>query len=154
MNSIEWLNQLIQFNTVSANSNLELIRAIEEWLKKHQISTRLSYDPTHHKANLLATLEGADGKTNGGLLFSGHTDVVPVEGQDWDSDPFKAVQIGNKIYGRGACDMKGFIAVLLSLVPQLKTFKLREPIHFAFSFDEEVGLLGVPLLIADLQALN
>jgi len=150
MNTIEWLTKLIQFNTVSSRSNLELIHFIEDSLHKENIETRLTYDAARTKANLFAALPAS--QSHGGIIFSGHTDVVPVEGQAWNTDPFQAVLLDNKIYGRGACDMKGFLAVLLALLPELKKIKLARPVHFAFSFDEETGCLGAPLLIADLQA--
>jgi acetylornithine deacetylase len=150
MNTIEWLTKLIQFNTVSSGSNLELIHFIDDWLRKEKIETRLTYNPARSKANLFAMLPAS--QAAGGIMFSGHTDVVPVEGQQWNTDPFQTILTDNKIYGRGACDMKGFLAVLLALVPELKKIKLDQPVYFAFSHDEEVGCIGAPLLIADLQA--
>lgn len=151
MNSTEWLAKLISFNTVSNLSNLPLIYAIQDELKKYpEISMRLSYDASGEKANLFVTIPATDGNaTMGGLILSGHTDVVPVEGQEWERDPFEAVVTSDRIYGRGACDMKGFIAVILALVPEFLKKKLKRPVHFAFSYDEEVGCLGAPMMIAD-----
>ena len=100
------------------------------------------------KANLFATL-GPD--RDGGFVLSGHTDVVPVDGQDWSSDPFNAEIRGGKLYGRGACDMKGFIGTALALLPEFSRADLKRPLHFAFSFDEEVGCVGVRRLLDDLK---
>ncbi|MCD6040109.1 MAG: argE [Gammaproteobacteria bacterium] len=153
MNSVEWLAKLISYPTLSSNSNLALIREIQDWLAQYpSILMQLTYDETGHKANLFATLPAQDGNVlEGGLIFSGHTDVVPVEGQQWGFDPFNAKITSDRVYGRGACDMKGFIAVILALVPELVKEKRPQPLHFAFSYDEEVGCRGAPLLIADFQ---
>jgi len=152
MNSTEWLTRLIAFDTTSRCSNLDLVHAVCNWLDIYHCTTRLTYDETGKKANVFAMLPAQNGAHDGGIILSGHTDVVPVDGQQWDSDPFQAtVQHGN-IIGRGACDMKGFLAVILSLLPQWSQSSLKKPVYFAFSYDEEVGCLGVPKLIADLQA--
>jgi acetylornithine deacetylase len=151
MNSLEWLSRLIAFDTTSRNSNLGCIDVIKDWCEKHRLIARLSYNPTKEKANIFATLPASNGSVNGGLILSGHTDTVPVDGQKWDTDPFKAVQIRDSIFGRGACDMKGFIAVALSLIPDFQRLKLKRPLHFAFSYDEEVGANGAHVLIADLE---
>jgi acetylornithine deacetylase len=148
MKSIEILERLIAFDTTSRNSNLELIQFIEEYLKKFGISSRLSYDETRTKANLFATIPGKSDQ--GGLILSGHTDVVPVDGQAWETKPFKATSKDGKIYGRGTADMKGFIAVVLALVPQFVELFLEEPLFLAFSYDEEVGCLGARILIDDI----
>lgn len=146
MNSEEWLTKLIAFDTTSRHSNLPLIHCIGNWLEQRGIAVRLTYDSSGKKANLFASLPSQD---KGGLLLSGHTDVVPVDGQAWEGDPFCATLKNGRIYGRGACDMKGFIAVVLSLIPEFQ--ERGHPIHLAFSYDEEVGCLGAPLLIADFQ---
>lgn len=151
MDKEAWLNKLIAFDTTSCNSNLPLIEYVGNWLDHLQIPITLTYDPTKTKANLFASLPASDGSLDGGLILSGHTDVVPVSGQVWDSNPFCAIKRDNRIYGRGACDMKGFLAVVLALIPELQTNSRKHPVHLAFSYDEEVGCLGVPLLIADLQ---
>ncbi|HEV8051244.1 MAG TPA: acetylornithine deacetylase, partial [Parachlamydiaceae bacterium] len=151
MDKEAWLAKLVSFDTVSCNSNLPLIECVGNWLELHQIPFTLTYDATKTKANLFASIPASDGSLNGGLILSGHTDVVPVSGQAWDSDPFCAVKRDNRIYGRGTCDMKGFLAVVLALIPDLKTKMRKHPVHLAFSYDEEVGCLGVPLLIADFQ---
>src|SRR6185312_14886645 len=150
MNTQEWLSQLIQFDTTSRNSNFALIEYVQSWFINHHIETRLTCDPTNTKANLFATLPAHNGNKEGGIILSGHTDVVPVDGQEWNTNPFEATQADGKIYGRGACDMKGFLAVVLALVPEFKTLTLSRPVHFAFSYDEEVGCVGAPLMIADL----
>jgi len=152
MNKMEWLSRLISFDTTSRNSNLTLIKVIQDWLEQHGLICRLTHDETKQKANLFATLPAQDGSLVGGIILSGHTDVVPVDGQDWKTNPFEATMIDGKVYGRGTCDMKGFLAVALSLVPEFKKLNLQQPVHFAFSYDEEVGCRGAPLLIADLIA--
>lgn len=154
MNTIDkeaWLNKLVAFDTTSCNSNLPLIEYVGNWLNDLQIPCTLTYDLTKTKANLFASLPATDGTLNGGVILSGHTDVVPVYGQRWDSNPFCAIKKDNRIYGRGTCDMKGFLAVVLALIPELQIKSRKNPLHLAFSYDEEVGCLGVPLLIADLQ---
>jgi acetylornithine deacetylase len=151
MDTLAWLSRLIGFDTTSRGSNLELIQNIKEWLADHAIQSALTYDESKLKANLLATLPAANGQADGGIVLSGHTDVVPVDGQQWDTDPFTAALIENKVYGRGACDMKGFLAVVLALVPTFQKLNLKEPLHLAFSYDEEVGCQGVGLLIQDLS---
>jgi acetylornithine deacetylase len=151
MNTLSWLSRLIAFDTTSRNSNLELIHCIEDWLKQHQIVSQLIRDVSQPKANLFATLPAQNGATTGGIILSGHTDVVPVDGQDWESPPFAATERDGKIFGRGACDMKGFIAVVLALIPEFKKLSLSQPIHFAFSYDEEIGCLGAPHMIADIK---
>lgn len=146
------LKQLIAFRSVSRDSNLDVIEWIEAYLKDHGIASRLSKGDHPGKANLFATI----GQGSGGIVLSGHTDVVPVDDQDWSSDPFDMAERDGRLYGRGTCDMKGFIAVVLSKVGRLKQSveKHGMPIHLAFSFDEEVGCLGVRHLISDLADQN
>lgn len=151
MDKETWLARLVAFDTSSSNTNLPLIECVGDWFHHHQIPFTLTYDPTKTKANLFATIPASDGSLNGGLIFSGHTDVVPVMGQEWDSDPFCAIKRDDRIYGRGTCDMKGFLAVVLALIPELKIYPGKHPVHVAFSYDEEVGCLGAPFLIADFQ---
>jgi acetylornithine deacetylase len=147
---LDILKTLIGFPTVSADSNLDLIHWIRDYLADLGVIAHLTPDATGRKANLFATIgEGA-----GGLVLSGHTDIVPVTGQAWTSDPFVADIRDGRIYGRGACDMKGFIAVVLSLVPEMLARRGGEPVHLAFSYDEEVGCKGVPHLLADLARRN
>ena len=142
------VERLIAFDTVSRNSNLDLIAFAEGVLEAAGAKTRLTYDSSNRKANLFATLGP---EQDGGYVLSGHTDVVPVDGQDWSSDPFSAEIRDGRLYGRGAADMKGFIGVVLALVPEFAARALKRPLHFAFSFDEEVGCVGVRRLLEDLN---
>ena len=141
----ELLAQLVGFDTTSRNSNLDLVAFIEDYLGRHGIaSTRVDHE-AGRKTNLVATI-GPD--IAGGTVLSGHTDVVPVDGQDWASEPFMLDERDGRLYGRGSADMKGFIAVVLAMVPRFVAAGLKRPIHLAFSCDEEVGCLGVRPLIA------
>ncbi len=115
------------------------------------IEATLTHDARGKWANLFATVPAHTGETDGGIVLSGHTDVVPVDGQQWDSDPFKPEIRDGKLYGRGTCDMKGFIGAALTLLPEMQQTKLAKPIHLALSFDEEVGCVGAPLMLADLM---
>lgn len=152
--TFKWLNQLIGCNTTSSNSNLTLIEIIKDYLQKYQLTTTIIYNQEKNKANLLATLPASNGNIQGGIMLSGHTDVVPVSGQNWHTDPFNATLMGNNIFGRGTSDMKGFLAVILALIPEFKKNHLCPPIHFAFSFDEEVGCRGIGSLIDAILKLN
>ncbi|BCA94449.1 acetylornithine deacetylase [Legionella antarctica] len=154
MNTVQWLTRLISYNTVSSNSNRPLIEAVDDWFKSHDIDSYIIPGPSEGKVNLFATIPASDGQIEGGLLLSGHTDVVPVVGQIWNSDPFVATEYDGKIYGRGACDMKGFLAVLLALAPEFKKSKLLKPIHYSFTCDEEIGCLGVDYLVDYLQKIG
>lgn len=154
MNSIEWLERLIAFDTTSKFSNLELIGYVQDWFKRHGITSHIISDPSEHKANLFATIPAVDGSVTGGIVLSGHTDVVPVEGQLWQTNPFELTQKDGKIYGRGTSDMKGFIAVALSLLPDFQKMKLQHPVHFALSYDEEIGCRGAPLMIHEMTRMG
>lgn len=145
------LSELIGYDTTSRNSNLNLIKHIEGYLKTFGIQSKLIHDSTGNKANLLARI-GPDGCP--GIMLSGHTDVVPVDGQKWDTSPFKLTKRGSRLLGRGTADMKGFIACVLAMVPAMARAKLKSPIYFAFSYDEEVGCVGVRSLIKDIKAEN
>jgi acetylornithine deacetylase len=147
--TIELMEKLVGFDTVSRNSNLGLIEWVRDYLKRLGVESRLSYDSSRAKANLFATLGGAGGA---GLALCGHTDVVPVDGQPWDTDPFRAVTREGRVYGRGTADMKGFIACTLAAAPMFLDAPLKRPVHLAYTYDEEVGCLGAPVLIRDLQA--
>jgi acetylornithine deacetylase len=147
--TLDLVRRLIAFDTTSRLSNLDLIRFVADYLDGLGIRSKLVHDETGRKANLWATI-GPDGA--GGVVLSGHTDVVPVDGQPWDSDPFKVIERDGRLYGRGTSDMKSFIAVALAFAAEMKQAKLREPIHFAFSYDEEVGCLGVHGLVDYLKA--
>lgn len=151
MHTLDWLKTLIAFDTTSRNSNLHLIHHVADYLSGCGLQPWLAHNADGSKANLFVTLPAADGSTEGGLVFSGHTDVVPVDGQHWTSDPFAAELRGARVYGRGSCDMKGFIAALLAAVPAMQAAKLRRPLHIALSYDEEVGCLGAPVMLAELQ---
>jgi acetylornithine deacetylase len=151
--SLTMIEQLVSFDTTSRESNLGLIEWVRDWLKSHGVESRLVYDADRRKANLFATVHGRNGPgTNKpGIVLSGHTDVVPVDGQAWDSDPFKLTVKNDRIYARGACDMKGFIGVALGMTPNFLAADLKMPIHFALSYDEEVGCVGVRGLIEELS---
>jgi acetylornithine deacetylase len=154
-NALEMIERLIAYPTVSRDSNLALIEYARDYLEGFGAKTRLTYDATGAKANLFATLgEGA----KPGMILSGHTDVVPVDGQAWDSDPFKAFYQDGRMYARGSADMKGFIGVALSQAPvylkALNSGQLNAPIHYALSYDEEIGCIGVRGLIKDLEELG
>jgi acetylornithine deacetylase len=151
MNARTWLQTLVGFDTTSRNSNLELIATIRDALRAHGVDAWLSHNTDKTKANLFATLPASDGGMQGGIVLSGHTDVVPVDGQAWASDPFVLTERDQKLYARGSCDMKGFIACALSLVPEFLAMSRKKPIHLAFSFDEEVGCVGAPYMLADLR---
>ena len=144
----EMLGRLISFNTISALSNKDMIQFMADYLAGYGISANIGGNEDGTKADLIATI-GPD--VEGGLVLSGHTDVVPVAGQDWHTDPFEMVEKDSLLYGRGTCDMKGFIAVALALVPEIQALRLAKPLHFVFSYDEEVGCLGAPGLIARLM---
>jgi acetylornithine deacetylase len=138
------LERLVGFDTISANSNLALIDWVADYLDGYGIDSSLTRSDDGAKANLFATIGPAD---RGGVILSGHTDVVPVAGQAWDSDPFRLDCRDGRFYGRGTADMKGFLALVLALVPQARIRPLRIPLHLALSYDEEIGCLGVPALI-------
>ena len=148
MSALDLVKTLIGFDTTSRGSNLALIRFARDLLEQAGARCRLTPDATGQKANLFASF-GPDG--DGGFVLSGHTDVVPVDGQDWSSDPFKPEVRDGKLYGRGACDMKGFVGVALALAPEIAKAKLKRPLHFALSYDEEVGCVGVTGLLEDLK---
>ena len=141
------LGHLIGFDTTSVKSNLALIDWVANYLDGHGIRSRLTYDAEKQKANLFATIGP---EIPGGIVLSGHTDVVPVDGQPWSSDPFTMVERDGKLYGRGTCDMKGFIALALARAAAFRQQAKRVPVHYAFSFDEEVSCNGVRHLLADL----
>lgn len=147
--SLSLIRQLVAFNTISRHSNLELIEFVQQYLHNLGVKSHLVPSPCGQKANLYASIGPA---VEGGVVLSGHTDVVPVEGQSWDSDPFELVERDGLLYGRGTCDMKAFSAIALGLVPEMLSAGLKRPIHFALSYDEEIGCLGAPALIEHLRA--
>lgn len=148
MDTTEILRRLVAFDTTSRRSNLDLVNWVADYLDSVGARIRLTSDASGEKANILATI-GPD--EAGGIVLSGHTDVVPVDDQDWVSDPFSLASRDGRLHGRGAVDMKGFVAACLAAVPDWRARELRRPIHLALSYDEEVGCLGVPLLIADMM---
>lgn len=145
--TLKLIRELIAFPTVSRDSNLELIDFVREWLRPLDADVRLTRDADGRKANLFATL-GPRGVP--GLVLSGHTDVVPVDGQDWATDPFVVTERDGRLYGRGTADMKSFIACALAVVPEVVARGLRAPLHLALTYDEEVGCLGVRDLLTDM----
>jgi acetylornithine deacetylase len=143
----EIIRRLIAFDTTSRDSNLGLIEWVRDWLRSHGVGSRLTYDAAERKANLFATI--GDG-AKPGIVLSGHTDVVPVDGQPWDTNPFEATIRDERIYGRGSADMKSFIATALAMTPRFLEAELAAPVHLALSYDEELGCLGVRGLLQDL----
>lgn len=148
MRSRELLERLIAFPTVSRESNLALIGFIRDYLAGLGVDSELFHNEDGTKANLFATIGPRD---RGGVVLSGHTDVVPVDGQAWTVEPFVMSEKDGRLYGRGAADMKGFIACVLAAVPAFLAEPLRIPVHLAFSYDEEVGCLGVRSMLAALE---
>ena len=144
-NTQEILERLVSFPSVSRDSNLEVIEYIEDYLKNLGIETQRIPSDCGRKANLFAQIGPS---TTGGVVLSGHTDVVPVDGQDWHTDPWKLTKVGRNLHGRGTCDMKGFLAAVLSKVPAMKAARLKRPIQLAFSYDEEVGCAGAEPMVA------
>ncbi len=146
--SLALAQTLVRMNTVSANSNLALIHFIRDELQKLGVGSRLTYNADRTKANLFATL--GEGKP-AGIILSGHTDTVPWDGQDWSVDPLSATVKDGRLYGRGSADMKAFIAIALAHAPLFLSSETPFAVHFAFSYDEEVGCFGVKELIADMR---
>jgi acetylornithine deacetylase len=144
----EMLAKLIAFPTVSRDSNLDLIAFVEAYLASHGIDSHRVPSPCGRKANLFAQIGPA---VEGGVVLSGHTDVVPVDGQTWSSDPFTLTERNGRLYGRGSCDMKGFDALVLALVPEMLRKGVKRPVQIALSYDEEVGCLGAPSMIAAMR---
>jgi len=140
----EMIDKLISFDTVSRHSNMELIDFVRDYLSGYGVESHLVPNADGSKANLYASVGP---NVQGGVVLSGHTDVVPVDGQPWDTDPFQVVEKDGKLFGRGTCDMKSFIAIGLSLVPDMIAAGLKKPIHFALSYDEEVGCVGAPSMV-------
>jgi acetylornithine deacetylase len=149
-----WIETLIRIDTTSARSNLGLIELVRDYMVRLGLTPWLTYDRAAVKANLFCSVPDARGATTGGVVLSGHTDVVPVDGQRWDSDPFVPTERGEKLYGRGSADMKSFIGASLAQLPALVNTPLTMPVHLALSFDEEVGCLGAPLMIQELISRN
>lgn len=140
----EMLERLIAFDTVSDRSNLDLIAFVETYLANWNVASQRVYDTSGHKASLIASIGP---EADGGIVLSAHTDVVPVDGQPWSANPFKMRVTDGRLYGRGAADMKGFAATVLSHVPKFLQADLKRPLHIALSYDEEIGCLGAPALV-------
>ncbi len=151
LNTEQILNTLVGFNTTSRTSNLELINYVRNYLGDYGVGSTLIYNDEGDRANLYATI-GPDDLS--GVMLSGHTDVVPVKGQNWDSDPFKLKLQDGLLYGRGSSDMKGFIAASLAAVPQMVGSHIKTPIHLAFSYDEEIGCVGAKDLVDKLKLME
>lgn len=141
------LARLVAFDTTSRNSNIPIIDYIEDYLAGHGVASTRVPDETGEKSSLFATIGPEDAA---GVGLSAHTDVVPVDGQDWETDPFTLTEKDGRLYGRGACDMKGFVASVLAKVPDFKSRALKTPLHIVFSYDEEVGCTGVRPMIAEM----
>lgn len=146
--TLDVLEKLIGFDTTSVNSNLELMAYITQYLQSHGVESTLIYDQEQNKANLFATIGPAN---TAGIMLSGHTDTVPVTGQNWTKQPYQLTHENGRYFGRGTSDMKGFIASVLAAVPNMVAEKLHTPIHLAFSYDEEIGCIGVRSLIDTLK---
>jgi len=149
--SITILEKLVSFQTVSSTPTHQIVDFIESYLSQQGVKSFLSYDADGARANVFATIGP---QIDGGVVLNGHTDVVPVEGQQWATDPFKLTRINDRLYGRGSVDMKGFLACVLASVPVFQSIELKKPIHIAFSYDEEIGGLGMPVLLNSLDKLG
>tara|TARA_B100000482_G_scaffold173715_1_gene141766 strand:- start:1731 stop:2900 length:1170 start_codon:yes stop_codon:yes gene_type:complete len=150
LETIAILDHLVGFETISGTSTEKINQFIIDYLKKHNVEPKLSYDEDGIRSNVFAIIGP---EIDGGVLFNGHTDVVPVKGQKWATDPFKLTQIDDRLYGRGSVDMKGFLACMLASVPMFKRANLKRPVYLTFSYDEETGGFGMPVLL-DSMALN
>src|SRR5918995_5795712 len=144
LSSREMLARLVAFPSVSTSSNLDIIGFCRDWLNSHGVESTLVMSPEGDKANLYATIGP---KVEGGIVFSGHTDVVPVEGQSWTTDPWTLTEKNGRLYGRGSADMKGFDALVLALVPEMVKAPLKRPVHIALSYDEEIACRGAPSMV-------
>ena len=148
--TIAILSDIIAYPTISSESNLALVEYLANYLEQRGAKVACFADISGRKANVFATLGP---ECDGGVIFSGHTDVVPVVGQPWHSDPFMLRTVDERLYGRGSCDMKGFIATSLGVLDVVDAGKLQRPIHFAFTYDEEVGCLGAAALVKEIQTM-
>lgn len=147
---LDWITTLLRVDTTSRESNLPLIELVVDALRAHGVEPVLVHNEAGTKANLLATFPAVDGTITGGIVLSGHTDVVPVDGQEWSSEPFLPEIRDGRLYGRGTCDMKAFIGSVMAIVPRLAGEPLREPVHLALSYDEEVGCVGAISLVDEI----
>jgi len=149
VNARSLLADLVAFPVLGGESNLSILEYIKTYLTRHQVPFQLVPNEEGTKASLHARIGPP---VDGGIILSGHMDVVPVAGQDWDTDPFVLTEKEGKLYGRGSCDMKGFLACVLAVVPQMVQADLKKPIYLAFSYDEEVGCIAAPALIRAITA--
>ena len=147
LSTVEMLARLVEFDTTSRNSNLDLMEFVRRWLDQYGVPYRMSFDPTGTKANLHAVMGP---RQAGGLAFAGHVDTVPVDGQSWSGDPFQLRHQDGKLLARGACDMKGFVAACLAAVPDIVSRQLAHPVHLMLTYDEEAGYHGARRLTDDL----
>ena len=152
-NTVKILKDLIKFQTVSGKPNIQLIEYCENLLTKSGAVSVKTFNQSKTQANLFSTIK-SENSDDRGIVLSGHTDVVPAITSELTSDPYVAREEKDKIYGRGTCDMKGFIACTLAVAPLFGSGKLKKPIHFSYTFDEETGCLGAPLVLADLKKRN
>ena len=149
--TLKILSDLIKFPTVSGTSNIQLIDYCERKLSTLGADSFKTFDDKKLRVNLFSTINGTQKLNGGGIILSGHTDVVPASGKGWTSNPFVASNRNNKLYGRGSCDMKGFIACALALAPHFAKQKLKKPIHFSFTYDEETACQGAPVMLKELK---
>jgi len=154
LETLKILSELIKFQTVSGTSNLALIEYCEKRLSKAGATSFRTSDEAKKRFNLFSTVSGKGKVSGNGIILSGHTDVVPASAKEWSSDPFVSTEKNNKVYGRGACDMKGFIACSLALAPYFASQNLKKPIHFSFTYDEETACQGAPIMIKELKKRN
>jgi acetylornithine deacetylase len=152
--TLKILSELIKFQTVSGTSNVKLIDYCEKKLSKLGAASFKTFDEAKQRVNLFSTISGKQKLNGEGIILSGHTDVVPASTKEWSSDPFVATEKDNKVYGRGSCDMKGFIACSLALAPYFASQNLKKPIHFSFTYDEETACQGAPIMIKELKKRN
>jgi acetylornithine deacetylase len=145
------LSELIKFQTVSGTSNIKLIEYCEKKLNLLGADSFKTYDEARERVNLFSTISGKKKLNGGGIILSGHTDVVPASSKEWSSNPYEATKKNNKIYGRGSCDMKGFIACTLALAPYFAKENLKKPIHFSYTYDEETACQGAPVMLKELK---
>jgi acetylornithine deacetylase len=145
--AVQVLERLVAFESISARPNLDLVGYVRDYLATRGVTAHLSYDDARARANLHATIGPA---VDGGVVLNGHTDVVPVEGQVWTSDPFTLTERAGRLHGRGAVDMKGFLACMLASVPAWQARPLKRPIHVSMCYDEEIGGFGAPVLVEDI----
>ncbi len=149
--AVEILERLVGCESVSGRPNHEIVGYISDWLRTQGVEVTISRDADGERANVFATIGPP---VDGGVVLNGHTDVVPVEGQNWSSDPFQLTRKGDRFYGRGSVDMKGFLACVMASVPVFQAARLTRPVHIAFTYDEEIGGIGMPVLLEQMGTLS